>query len=283
MSGIDESESREPGTAATLLRNLRAGLRIASLRSTADQDVVATWGQFGLLFVLSLVSTAGWGLAAVGWPAEFNWWGIPYAVFFLPLLMLTACTVAALGGRTDDTLALVVGVLCASLWMDAVVGVAQIAAMHLSPRGWGTWPTWLLFYAAMAWLIAVVVVAAARRFRLSWPKRVGATAVAIVLLAVPLVYTAQAHNLWSKPQDPDDKLARRLDYDAAGSEQVLYVQPRLLEHDLAALLPRREGRPNLYLIGVAGYGYQEVFRREVDTVDALCSPSASARRGGRSG
>jgi hypothetical protein len=61
----------------------------------------------------------------------------------------------------------------------------------------------------------------------------------------------------------------RGNYDVVASEDVLYLQPKLLEHDVSALLPRQEGRPNLYLVGVAGDGGQNVFRREVDAVDAL--------------
>ena len=62
---------------------------------------------------------------------------------------------------------------------------------------------------------------------------------------------------------------RVANYDAAAGEDVLYQQPRLLESELAGLQPRRPGRPNLYLVGVAGYAEQDVFLREVNSVDAL--------------
>jgi hypothetical protein len=49
-------------------------------------------------------------------------------------------------------------------------------------------------------------------------------------------------------------------------EAALYSQKALLDKALASLAPREAGRINLYLLGVAGDGSQEVFRREVDFV-----------------
>ena len=72
-------------------------------------------------------------------------------------------------------------------------------------------------------------------------------------------------------------------YDAAArARRSLYLQPQLLERELAALLPRREGSPNLYLVSVAGYAEQDVFMREVERRSTRCSPSASARAAARS-
>lgn len=51
-------------------------------------------------------------------------------------------------------------------------------------------------------------------------------------------------------------------------EQALYLQAPLLDARLGALQARTPGRINLYLLAVAGDGNQEVFRREVEFVDA---------------
>ncbi len=54
----------------------------------------------------------------------------------------------------------------------------------------------------------------------------------------------------------------------ANIELVLYNQSALLARRLADLRPRRADAINLYLLEVAGDGSQEVFRREVDFVQA---------------
>jgi hypothetical protein len=63
-------------------------------------------------------------------------------------------------------------------------------------------------------------------------------------------------------QEPERKQA------GANVELALYAQKELLDKALASLQPREPGRINLYLLAVAGDGSQEVFRREVDFVQA---------------
>jgi hypothetical protein len=52
----------------------------------------------------------------------------------------------------------------------------------------------------------------------------------------------------------------------ADAEAALYAQQSLLDKSLASLKPGQPGRPDMYLLAVAGDGSQEVFRREVDFV-----------------
>ncbi len=61
----------------------------------------------------------------------------------------------------------------------------------------------------------------------------------------------------------DDRAKTRANVEAA-----LYSQRQLLDKALASLNQRQAGRINLYLLAVAGDGSQEVFRREVDFVQA---------------
>jgi len=75
----------------------------------------------------------------------------------------------------------------------------------------------------------------------------------------------QESGVWrygSLPQDAERKQAK------ASVELALYGQKELLDKALAALQPREPGKINLYLLAVAGDGTQEVFRREVDFVQA---------------
>jgi hypothetical protein len=47
-------------------------------------------------------------------------------------------------------------------------------------------------------------------------------------------------------------------------EQVMYAQPRMMRDALARLTPRVPGKPNLYLLAVAGDGGEDVFHNEVE-------------------
>ncbi len=53
------------------------------------------------------------------------------------------------------------------------------------------------------------------------------------------------------------------------SESVFYRQPEVLARELDSVRPRTPGRTNLYLIALAGFGGQDVFMREVESVAQL--------------
>jgi len=59
--------------------------------------------------------------------------------------------------------------------------------------------------------------------------------------------------------------------DAPTPEQVFTAQPDALRKAIAALAPRTPGKPNVYAVAFGGDGSQDVFRNEVEYVDALVS------------
>jgi len=156
----------------------------------------------------------------------------------------------------------------AVFWLDLVFIVAAWAARDVAPRVISGWASWIVYYAGIVWYLACLLTAGARMFGLSWPRRFAAAAIALLVIGYPQVSGNHERTLWTKAYD-EEAAPKRAAYDAAASEDVLYQQPKLLEAELASLLPRRPGRPNLYLVSVAGYADQDVFLREVNSVDAL--------------
>jgi hypothetical protein len=88
-----------------------------------------------------------------------------------------------------------------------------------------------------------------------------------LLLPVPTAASLAA------PTDKDDTDADTKDSasawpdDAGSPEQVMYTQPQLMEDAVKPLMPRSPDKTNLYLIGFAGDGDENVFRNEVEFVD----------------
>ena len=104
--------------------------------------------------------------------------------------------------------------------------------------------------------------------RLYWVRGIATAPVAFVVVAWPLLAADFASPSGPRPDTGHEAVDERL-RDAAVREDVLYLQPKLLERAVAAIAPPEAGRPNLYLVSVAGYSGQDVFRREVDAVDEL--------------
>ena len=259
----------EPTTRQAFERNLLAGLRVALLLPTRDRDVVATWGQLGLLLVASIASSMVWGLVDTGWPARFNASGLPHAIFPLPLVILASLTIAIMARRPSDTLAMVVALFAAGLWIDAAASGARLVARNFGGPNVAPWMEWVVWWGVCLWYVACIAAAGLRRFELGWAKRFAAIMLAIGVVSALVVTTGYDSMLWTKVYDEDTARADRANYDAAAREDILYLEPKLLADALAAVEPRRAGRPNLYLISVAGYADQNVFRREVEAVDIL--------------
>jgi len=57
--------------------------------------------------------------------------------------------------------------------------------------------------------------------------------------------------------------------DADTPEQVIYAQPRMLRDAVARLAPRVTDKPNLYFIGFAGDGEEDVFLNEAEYANTL--------------
>lgn len=68
---------------------------------------------------------------------------------------------------------------------------------------------------------------------------------------------------WGDYKGPEGKADERR---AAAIERALYRQPALLDSALEGLAPGQPGEIELYFIGVAPYGGQDVFRKEIDFV-----------------
>lgn len=83
-------------------------------------------------------------------------------------------------------------------------------------------------------------------------------------LAVLAITLAFATNLLAleRTAKPDPKLIARI-------EAVGKRQPQMVEKTLKDLAPQRPGVRDLYFVGVAGFGGQEVFRKETERVREL--------------
>lgn len=75
----------------------------------------------------------------------------------------------------------------------------------------------------------------------------------------------------SPGQEPVDVDADPWPTDAPTPEQVFTAQPEVLREAIGKLSPRTPGKPNVYAIAFGADGSEDVFRNEVEYVDALMS------------
>jgi hypothetical protein len=257
------------GFIASLRRNLATGVKVALFQPTQPHEWRASAGQFLALVLLGLGVELLRGLAADGLDGSFNFLGLPRVLWFVPLVLLAGFLISL----REAVPALVIGtavLFCAvSLPYDVAFGALDVAIA----RGWAgedvaqsEWPAWA-WDALYALWVAALCVGVLRLTRPRPLRALGHVATLLVVVILPL-WTMPAASLWQAQQDeaePDDDRDSR----ALSREDVFYAQPALLAHELQSLEAQRPGIEDLYFVGVAGDGSEDVFMKELRVVSDL--------------
>ncbi|MGE0119167.1 MAG: C13 family peptidase [Dongiaceae bacterium] len=123
---------------------------------------------------------------------------------------------------------------------------------------------WIRFVFAL-WFAAVFVRSLAIAYWSHVPRALLLSLAPMLAIMVPqyVVYFAWDSDSSAEAALEDEETS---DVDV---ERTFYAQPDLLDRAAAALAPERPGTTDLYFLGFAGYGSQNVFRSEVEKVTAL--------------
>lgn len=252
------------------LSPLRVGVRSASLMwPESGGQSPASWSQLAALLALSVGLRLAADLVAVGWHGDFSADGLPGVLFPLPVLALAAWTLARLAGRPERTLDLLVTLFSLALIVDLVT-IALIRLVDAGALSGLPGPLrHFSGYVSTIWLVLAATLAAIRLLHLPARRWLSAGLLAAVLVGAPLLVVYRDNTLWQAAADPEAQAARRSRFNALVSEDAFYLQPQLLERQLAALQPGHKGHIDLYFIAAAGDASQDVFMREAQSVVAL--------------
>src|SRR6202521_1430983 len=236
-----------------LARNLLGGIKSAVFLRVRPDTFRVSWAQLIALAVLSVVPPLAADFLAVGLNGSFAASGLPDALFLLPLALMAA-------------LLLAIAFVSLALAIDLITDLSQLALQYTGAPQWPRFD-YFSYRAPQVWFALGAALAAIRLLHLNiraWPA---AFLLSALLLALPLATISHDRTLWAAPdeeQSADDNKNPALTGEAA-----FYLQPKLLERELAALRPGRKGIVDLYLVAVAGYSSQDVFMKEADSVSKL--------------
>jgi hypothetical protein len=259
------------------LANLASGFKLSFLLPAPRERIHGSAPMLLLLFATAVLLHLARDFAVVGTRGSFSIYGLPGVLLYIPLLLAAAVAVAWITNRSADALVLATALAALSLPILAVE--LFISALASGSGGVARWPRWIPWewwqWAFPTWLAIASVFAA---FYLLRPgaSRLAASAIAlIVLVALPLGSGYRERALWSIPYD--ENAVERSQYFAAASEDALYQQPKLLARTLASVAPGRAGLIDLYYVGFGGYAQQDVFLREIRSVEKLMQEQFGAR------
>jgi hypothetical protein len=258
----------EHGFVRALARNLRAGARAALFLRTVPADWIVSAGQFVAFVLAALVLHLLHGVAIEGPEGTFSLPGVPQALFYVPLVLLAGYLIAL--REQAPPLALHVALMFAavSLVYDAAFVAVDIAAAlggigaPITESAWFARTGDALFALCMS-AAALAVVRLARPALL---RRFAHVLTFAAVVALPL-WALPPAPLWQAAQSEAEDPAR--DWQALSREEAFYAQSALLAQELGALEPQRPGVEDLYFVGVAGDGAEDVFMKELRVIAPL--------------
>ena len=243
---------------AALIRNLAAGLRVAFLLPVTRFAFRIDLLQLLLLFVFSATLDLARDALRTGPDRVFSLFGAGSEFFGAGVLLFIAALLALIYRQRALALALPVIVL-ASL---PTVQVALELPLLFQALGWPARYGSIAANVVLVWVIVVFVRCVALAMDSTGRRRMVAALAGGALLSVPIWFgTALAPNDPWFVDPPPREAAGGLD---AGSEPVLATQSFLLDQLLGKLEDERPGVTDLYFVGFAPYGAQDVFRRDVE-------------------
>ncbi len=245
----------EPSPAAELPRTLLRGLRLVFFLNPKVPVRPVSWSALVALMFLGVLAPLIVQFVQVGPKGSFYFGGLPDTLFFIPSMILASWALARWCGRSGDVLPLLVATCSLAIPIELIDTILQLA---VGTRAESVASDLL----APVWLTLATGVAAIRLLRVPQRRWLGALALAILLVGWPRAQMRAFDTLWWA-RDEDDNPLRRW---SLTNEDVWYLQPRLLEQQLAALKPGRKGVVDLYFIGMAAYADQDVFMKEVHSV-----------------
>jgi len=244
-----------------LLKNLLAGLRLATFRRvSADQFQVSIRQLMGLTLV-EFALTIGIAYLNLEGAGEFNPDVVQQALASVALT-LTAAAVLACWTHTP---AMLLGYAVAATAMApafiAYAYAGRAAWQHFDPEPEAAW-IWTL-----AWLLLLGLTltrAASLWAPLKPGKRIAIGGFLLLALAAQFWLLPQHEAWYAADEEADDSVL-----EIGGHEALLYQQTPLLQRSLNSLQAQRPDVADLYFVGFAGDGWQDVFMKEVNTVRAL--------------
>ncbi|GFO65983.1 C13 family peptidase [Geomonas paludis] len=243
--------------------DLYGGLRGACFLRSGFEKLDSTPLSLVLLIVADLVLNLLVSLLLVGRGGNFSFYSVPYFLFYLPLFLLFGMAGRYLVHRPLAISGIAAALVAFSIPIEVCHGILEWLAQwrpferlsdHLAAPHYYRFFGWWLAAALLFLLRLEGPRGVARRLRL--------VLLFLVLVAVPLYYY-QRGDLWVSKEEGNESGALTL------TDEVLTAQNRLLDEQLAPLLPGRPGHPDLYFIGFAGDASQDVFLKELSVTRQL--------------
>jgi peptidase C13-like protein len=246
-----------------LKRNLGSGMRLAAFLRVSRYDFRVSPGDFVVLWAFNLLAWLAGGMLRGGFPGYVDYAALPVALAEIPLVLLASLIIASLYAKRELLLALALLLISPDALFE-LVSSAIVIALRFAEADTAPAVQLGAYVAYLFWVLAVSL--RALWVAAGWHRRQFIHgSVLLVVLFLFLVNFMPRTEFWAPYRGgiigtPPNPILR---------EELFHAQDGLLEARLAALQPQRAGMADLYFVGFAPYGTQDVFGKELQTVSRL--------------
>lgn len=239
---------------SSLLRNLRAGIRLAFFLPLRPFDYRVSATDYAALVAFNCLLWVGVSGLRVGFQGEIDSVALLVYLASVPLVLATALLITLAFGMPERLLLLAIA-LTAS---DAVFELTGVVVPYVAVFTGAGVSVFFIFF-GWIWLVATraVAVGAGRRR----PQFYQGVLAVSAMMAIAFFVFPKA-DVWKAPEGEED-IAPLAD------ERLFHLQGQLIERSLAALQPGTPGRAEHYFVGFAPDASQDVFLREMRFVKRL--------------
>lgn len=274
-------------TVTDLLANLLAGTRLGLFLPVRRQAFRCKPDQAVLLLILSVALMILYQWATTGPNRTFSVDGLNYLGAYYLTFVLTVFLIARIQRRPWSLPALMVLLLSTVLVAIGILSLSQVLGSTIS-QGSMAWIWSLLWFGfGFLWVVAIAfrairLVHTASKLRatgLSVLYCVSAMAFTAILPADPVFYgengDREGMSVLDYVADPASTETERsaaeirAEHRHLDVEAIYYDQHRLMNAAVSGLAPQRPRITDLYQIGFGSYAYQDVFWREVLSIQDL--------------
>ncbi|MSP39757.1 MAG: hypothetical protein EXR70_14820 [Deltaproteobacteria bacterium] len=247
--------------------NLVNAVKLTCLRPLTETQLVVSWWQAAAFAIIGLLPPVIYDVATTGVHGEVAWNNFPEALVHLPIFLFAAVATAYAMGRGDRTPVIFQSLLMIAVVVDTASYLVYENLMASKYRAWfDDYSSYILILSAL-WIPIAYGETIRRNHAAPLHRRMWASIVCSILVIYPLMSIERDRSLWHRPFSQDELAETNLT--GQFGEDNLYNQRELLERELAAVQPGRPGVVEIYFIGMAGYGGQNVFMKEVNAVSEL--------------
>jgi Peptidase C13 family len=237
-----------------LYRNVVAGARLALFLPLRAYDYRVSPLDYSLLLAFNFAVWVAAAAIRTGLVGEFDSSAVPIYLASVPLVLVTAMLVALIYGERERLLLVATALTASDSTFELVALVLPpLAELAGYPR--------IGVLAILAWIWAVsmraiVVAAGVRR-----PQVLKAALAVTAMIGIGF-FAFPRTDVWVEP--PEEQTAEPLT-----EERVFHLQGQLIERALGAIAPGKAGVRELYFVGFAPDGSQDVFVKEMRFVRRL--------------